>query len=52
MRDELLKMRDERPTISQQLLPFKRDLAKVSAEEWDAIPEAQEHLKVLPRGRE
>ncbi|KAF4690161.1 Pre-mRNA-processing factor 6 [Perkinsus olseni] len=52
MRDELLKMRDERPTISQQLLPFKRDLAKVSAEEWDAIPEAQEHLKTKKRRRE
>merc|ERR1719379_2362674 len=49
MRDEITKSRNEKPTIQQQFADLKRELSSVSKEEWEAIPESQEHLKVKPK---
>ncbi|EKX73881.1 conserved hypothetical protein [Theileria equi strain WA] len=39
IKDEILKMRSEKPTISQQLEHFKRDLMTLTKDEWESIPE-------------
>jgi len=38
-REELQKIRELRPKIQQQFADLKRELAKVSEEEWAAIPD-------------
>ena len=38
-REELKRLREERPKIQQQFADLKRDLANVSEEEWAAIPD-------------
>merc|ERR1719375_2751100 len=49
MREQIKELRAEKPTIQQQFADLKRELATVSNEEWEGIPEAQEHLKVKQR---
>lgn len=39
LREELEKYRQERPKIQQQFSDLKRDLAKVSEDEWKSVPE-------------
>jgi pre-mRNA-processing factor 6 len=52
MIDELKKTRSERPKIADQFADLKRDLATVSAEQWDMIPEVGDHsLKLKQRKR-
>ncbi len=40
---EAERMRAERPKIQQQFLDLKKDLASVSMDEWDSIPEIGDH---------
>ena len=49
MREQIKELRAEKPTIQQQFADLKRELSSVSKEEWEAIPEAQEHLKIKPK---
>ncbi|CAE7423237.1 STA1 [Symbiodinium natans] len=49
MREQIKELRAAKPTIQQQFADLKRELATVSNEEWEGIPEAQEHLKVKQR---
>lgn len=39
LREELEKYRQERPKIQQQFSDLKRDLVKVTEEEWKSVPE-------------
>jgi seryl-tRNA synthetase len=38
-KEELMKLREERPKIQQQFADLKRELVHVTAEEWAAIPD-------------
>eukprot|EP00604_Paraphysomonas_vestita_P003799 CAMPEP_0174823276 /NCGR_PEP_ID=MMETSP1107-20130205/23120_1 /TAXON_ID=36770 /ORGANISM="Paraphysomonas vestita, Strain GFlagA" /LENGTH=540 /DNA_ID=CAMNT_0016045225 /DNA_START=88 /DNA_END=1707 /DNA_ORIENTATION=+ len=52
MLDNLRKNRNERPTIADQFADLKRDLATVTAEQWDQIPDVGDHtLKLKQRKR-
>ena len=42
MKEELKKLREERPTIATQFADLKRHLKDVSYEEWAGIPEVGE----------
>jgi len=39
LKEELLKIREERPIIGQQFSDLKRDLGGLSHDEWDSIPD-------------
>lgn len=39
LREELERYRQERPKIQQQFSDLKRDLAKVTEDEWKSVPE-------------
>ena len=39
LREEILKFRQERPKVQQQFADLKRDLSKVSEDDWANIPE-------------
>ena len=50
--DELRKNRSDRPKIADQFADLKRDLATVSVEQWDMIPDVGDHtLKLKQRKR-
>jgi pre-mRNA-processing factor 6 len=50
--DSMKKTRTSRPTIADQFADLKRDLANVTAEQWDSIPEVGDHsLKYKQRKR-
>lgn len=50
--DNIKKNRTERPTIADQFADLKRDLANVTAEQWDSIPDVGDHsLKLKQRKR-
>eukprot|EP00053_Salpingoeca_punica_P018929 m.188305 g.188305 ORF g.188305 m.188305 type:complete len:922 (+) comp17534_c0_seq2:46-2811(+) len=50
-KEELERFRKERPKIQQQFVDLKRDLAKVSAEEWDNLPEVADIGKKVKKQR-
>lgn len=51
IQDQLKRSKHERPRIADQFADLKRDLATVSAAEWDAIPEIGDHSLKLKQVR-
>lgn len=50
MKEQLEKMRADNPKITEQFADLKRDLAQVSAEEWEGIPDVGDRtVKKRPR---
>jgi len=48
---EQQKAKSQRPRIADQFADLKRELSKVTAEEWDAIPEVGDHSLKLKQNR-
>eukprot|EP00878_Enallax_costatus_P009275 GHUV01009694.1.p1 GENE.GHUV01009694.1~~GHUV01009694.1.p1 ORF type:complete len:699 (+),score=215.34 GHUV01009694.1:365-2461(+) len=50
MKEQLEKMRADNPKITEQFADLKRDLAQVSSEEWEGIPDVGDRtIKKRPR---
>jgi pre-mRNA-processing factor 6 len=49
LKQELEKMRAERPTIAAQFADLKRNLASISAEDWEKIPEIGERIDTMKK---
>jgi pre-mRNA-processing factor 6 len=51
MLEDAKKNRNNRPKIGEQFADLKMELATVSAEQWDAIPEVGDHSLKLKQGK-
>lgn len=52
MLDDQKAKHNERPKIAEQFANLKRDLASVTAEQWDAIPEVGDHSLKLKQKKQ
>jgi len=52
LKETILKMRKERPTISQQFADIKKDLANLSKEDWENIPDEMPDYTVKKKKKE
>ena len=43
LEEDLQKFREERPTITQQFSDLKRDLSKLTYDDWMSIPDAGDY---------